>query len=169
VILPSTWPRAWNWFFVVDFHRITCALFTGKSRWPSMQRGLESVALAPPGTRDVRARRAKQNEVARSIGFPFDPAMRNPIRGFVNPRLRPPGVFSHHGVYREIVPERKLVVTFEWEGDDPVETLVTLEFLDREGGMELVLRQERFVDPEESALHAEGWSGSLRKIARYFG
>jgi uncharacterized protein YndB with AHSA1/START domain len=48
------------------------------------------------------------------------------------------------GVYREIVPNRKLVYTWAWESTPDRESLVTVEFLPAGRGTELVLTHQRF-------------------------
>jgi uncharacterized protein YndB with AHSA1/START domain len=81
--------------------------------------------------------------------------------------MKPPqGEVIHlTGVYREVQPPRRLVFTWQWEGD-PVETLVTVEFMDRGGMTELVLTHERFPTAELCDQHKQGWGASLEKLPR---
>ena len=66
------------------------------------------------------------------------------------------------GEYREIVAGEKLVFTWAWEsGGMGGETLVTLEFRDRDGGTELSLTHEGFDSTESCDAHNRGWSSSL--------
>ena len=67
------------------------------------------------------------------------------------------------GVYREITPPARLVFTWGWEADGVRghETVVTIEFLERDGGTELRLTQERFESQELRDRHQQGWSSSL--------
>ena len=66
------------------------------------------------------------------------------------------------GQYREIVADEKLVFSWAWEGDQMGgETLVTLEFRDRDGGTELTLTHEGFTDAETCEKHNRGWSSSF--------
>lgn len=73
------------------------------------------------------------------------------------------------GVYREVqVPER-LVFTWAWENDGVPghETLVTLEFHDRDGKTELVLTQSLFETVDGRDMHGEGWTGCLDGLDAY--
>ena len=69
------------------------------------------------------------------------------------------------GRYREVVPHRRLVHTWRWDGSD-VETLVTVAFEpDPAGGTRLTLTHARFADGEARDEHERGWSGCLAKLA----
>ena len=75
-------------------------------------------------------------------------------------------VYTAHGVYQKIVPGKSVVFTHQWEeDDDPVETLVTLEFKDRKGATEIVLTQTGFREASEAKGHKEGWSSALASFA----
>ena len=68
------------------------------------------------------------------------------------------------GVYREVVPNRRLVHTWQWEGSD-VESLVTVEFEPASGGAtRLTLTHSRFANAEARDRHQEGWTGCLAKL-----
>ncbi len=73
------------------------------------------------------------------------------------------------GVYREIVPPKRLVMTWTWEQGDLEgrETLVTLEFADSNGGTELRLTHERLPSESSRDAHRGGWSSSLDCLERY--
>ena len=62
-------------------------------------------------------------------------------------------VHKVNGIYRVVDPPNKLVYTWQWEGD-PAETQVTLEFLSRGTGTELVLTHEGFADGDSRAPRA---------------
>lgn len=71
------------------------------------------------------------------------------------------------GIYREIVPPAKLVMTWRWQEDDPkdeVETLLTLEFNEHDDGTELILRHEQFTSGKSRDSHEEGWSDILTTL-----
>lgn len=75
--------------------------------------------------------------------------------------------FIVHGVYREVVPERRLVMTWEWEEDDPAdrhESLLTLEFAPHGTGTELTLTHERLASVESRNRHEHGWNSILGKL-----
>ena len=73
-------------------------------------------------------------------------------------------VHTCYGTYEEIVPNERLVFTHQWEGENPVETLVTVEFEDKAGDTEVTLQQEGFVDPEEAKGHEEGWMSAFEHL-----
>lgn len=71
------------------------------------------------------------------------------------------------GVYREIVPNERLVFTHIWEEDDGTpehETLVTVSFADEAGGTRVTLEQSGFKSPESQAGHADGWTQCLDRL-----
>ena len=72
-----------------------------------------------------------------------------------------------HGVYKEVRPPERLVMTWTWEEDDPAEereTLLTLDFLDRNGDTELVLTHENLRSEESRANHEHGWTAILDQL-----
>ena len=71
------------------------------------------------------------------------------------------------GVYREIVPNKKLVYTWAWESTPERESLVTLEFKPSGQGTELVLAHQRFADSQARDKHQEGWNGCLDRLGRF--
>jgi uncharacterized protein YndB with AHSA1/START domain len=72
------------------------------------------------------------------------------------------------GVYREVVPNRKLVFTWTWPNSTPErESLVTIVFKKVAGGTELVFRHEQFIDETVRDNHKQGWSESFVKLERF--
>jgi uncharacterized protein YndB with AHSA1/START domain len=72
------------------------------------------------------------------------------------------------GVYREVVPNRKLVFTWSWPRTTPErESLVTIVFKEARGGTELDFRHEQFIDESVRDGHKRGWQPLLEKLARY--
>ena len=71
------------------------------------------------------------------------------------------------GVYREIVPNRRLVYSWAWESTPERESLVTVEFRSAGQGTELVLTHTRFADTEARDKHNHGWNGCLERFGRY--
>ena len=68
------------------------------------------------------------------------------------------------GVYREVVPYRRLVHTWRWEGSD-VESLVTVEFEpESANATRLTLTHSRFSQDEDRDEHERGWIGCLAKL-----
>lgn len=85
-------------------------------------------------------------------------------------RMQAPNGAAHTavGVYQVVDPPRKLVYTWQWEGEGSEETLVSVEFHDRGGSTEVVLVHERFPNDEARAQHEMGWTGCLDKLAKLF-
>jgi uncharacterized protein YndB with AHSA1/START domain len=83
----------------------------------------------------------------------------------VSPRSGQHMQITFEGVFREIVPAKKL--SFEWEvaGDPGESTVVTVEFFDVEGGTEVVLTQDRIPNEELLGRNKMGWGGMLEKLA----
>lgn len=73
------------------------------------------------------------------------------------------------GVYREVVPEKKLVLTWEWPGMPERESLVTFLLEPFGGGTELTLIHERLPDEEARKSHEAGWNGLLAKLPVFLG
>ncbi|MBA3581528.1 MAG: SRPBCC domain-containing protein [Gammaproteobacteria bacterium] len=71
------------------------------------------------------------------------------------------------GVYKEIIPNEKLVFTWGSESEDRVETLVTIEFKDLNNGTNVILTHERFITVESAEQHNAGWHGCLDKLNHY--
>ena len=68
------------------------------------------------------------------------------------------------GRYQEVVPNRRLVHTWRWEGSD-VESLVTVEFEPKpDGTTHLTLTHSRFSEAEARDEHERGWTGCLAKL-----
>jgi uncharacterized protein YndB with AHSA1/START domain len=72
------------------------------------------------------------------------------------------------GVYREVVPNRKLVFTWGWPRTTPErESLVTIVFKADGKGTELDFRHEQFFDEQARDGHRQGWSASFEKLERF--
>ncbi len=70
------------------------------------------------------------------------------------------------GVYREIVPNEKLVFTWRWENDpSSPETVVTVEFKRSGQNTELLFTHENFPTEDLAKDHQEGWEGALSKLS----
>lgn len=68
------------------------------------------------------------------------------------------------GLYREVVPHRRLVHTWRWEGSE-IEMLVTVEFEpESPGRTRLTLTHARFAEDETRDEHVRGWRGCLAKL-----
>jgi len=73
-----------------------------------------------------------------------------------------------HGVYREVVPHRKLVFTWTWPNSTPErESVITIELRAAGRGTDLVFRQEQFFDATVRDNHRRGWTESFVKLERF--
>lgn len=73
------------------------------------------------------------------------------------------------GIYREISPPERLVLTWAWEGGEwpGRETLVTFEFHDKDGETELVLTHENLASADAAEKHQGGWTSCLNCLVQY--
>jgi uncharacterized protein YndB with AHSA1/START domain len=72
------------------------------------------------------------------------------------------------GVYREVVPNEKLVFTWTWRSTPERESLVTVLIKPEGAGSLLTLIHEQLFDEAARDRHAHGWTGCLDKLERYF-
>jgi uncharacterized protein YndB with AHSA1/START domain len=72
------------------------------------------------------------------------------------------------GVYREIVPNEKLVFTWAWHSTPERESLVTVLLKPDGDGTLLTLTHEQFFDEDARNRHQQGWTGALDKLEKMF-
>jgi len=70
------------------------------------------------------------------------------------------------GVFREVVPNEKLVFTWAWRSTPERESLVTIELKRDGGGTLLTLTHEHFFDEAARDRHQHGWDGTLDRLER---
>ncbi len=77
---------------------------------------------------------------------------------------------SMTGTYQEVIPNKKLV--FSWTNnsqDAPAkDTLVTVEFIAKGDGTEVILKHTNFVDQATAERHNMGWTRLLENLANLF-
>jgi uncharacterized protein YndB with AHSA1/START domain len=72
------------------------------------------------------------------------------------------------GVYREVVPNRKLVFTWTWPRTTPErESVVAIVFKAVANGTELDFRHEQLFDESVRDGHQRGWTETLGKLEQY--
>jgi uncharacterized protein YndB with AHSA1/START domain len=72
------------------------------------------------------------------------------------------------GVYREVVPNRRLVFTWTWPRTTPErESLIVITLTQVGNGTELVFRHEQFFDQAARDGHQRGWGYSFANLERY--
>jgi uncharacterized protein YndB with AHSA1/START domain len=72
------------------------------------------------------------------------------------------------GEYREVVPERKLVFTWEWGSTIEHKSLVTVELRSIPDGAELVFTHAEFDDKSTRDDHRRGWNSAFDKLEVLF-
>jgi uncharacterized protein YndB with AHSA1/START domain len=73
------------------------------------------------------------------------------------------------GVYQEVIPEKKLVFTWDLPGTLERESLVTFLLEPIDGGTRLTLLHEHLPDEEARKSHEQGWNGLLDKLPVFLG
>ena len=86
--------------------------------------------------------------------------------------MRSPENTEHwaHGIYREVVPPERLVMTHAWEypdGKPKHETIMTLTFVEQGEKTKLTLKQTLFESVNARDLHRGGWSSTLDMLGEY--
>ena len=71
------------------------------------------------------------------------------------------------GVYREIIPNEKLVFTWAWKSTPERESLVTLTFKRDGDGTLMTLLHEKFFDDDARDRHQVGWTTAMQKLDKY--
>ena len=71
------------------------------------------------------------------------------------------------GVYREVVPNEKLVFTWAWISTPERESLVTLTFKPDGTGTLMTLLHEQFFDEDARDRHQGGWTSAVEKLEQY--
>ena len=74
---------------------------------------------------------------------------------------------EHHsvsGIYREVVPNRKLCFSWAWQSTPERESLVTIELSPVTEGTMLTLTHEQFYDEQARDNHSRGWNASLDRL-----
>jgi uncharacterized protein YndB with AHSA1/START domain len=74
---------------------------------------------------------------------------------------------SVSGVYREVIPNEKLVFTWAWRSMPERESLVTVLIKSDGDGSFLTLSHEQFFDEAARDAHRSGWTGVLDKLEKY--
>ena len=76
---------------------------------------------------------------------------------------------EHHeaaGVYRDVVPNRRLIFSWAWHSTPERESLVTLTLKPDGAGTLLTLHHEQLFDEAARERHAQGWTELLDTLER---
>ena len=74
------------------------------------------------------------------------------------------------GIYKEVKRPSRLVFTWAWSGSPELEfgeSVVTVDFLDKEGFTEVQITHERLPNKEARESHQHGWNGCLDKLEKF--
>jgi len=80
---------------------------------------------------------------------------------------RESGALRHHGEYRTIERNKKLVFTWFSHATHETQTLVTVEFHAMDAGTQIVLTHEQLPDHEAGLRHTQGWNGALNLLEEF--
>ena len=78
----------------------------------------------------------------------------------------PDEVHTVVGEFREITPNQRVSYTWSWEGQPPMDTLVTFDVEADGKQTHLKLTHEGLPLEELRQHHSQGWSGSLERLTR---
>jgi uncharacterized protein YndB with AHSA1/START domain len=71
------------------------------------------------------------------------------------------------GVYREVVPNQRLVFSWAWHSTPERESLVTISIKPEGAGTLLIFNHAQFVDATARDNHERGWTEFLGKLESY--
>jgi len=81
--------------------------------------------------------------------------------------------YSIEGEYSEVVPNQKLIYSWNWNLPEAEESanryILTIEFNKSGEGSTLTVKQEGFADEEAAKPHREGWENALDSLDSYLG
>ena len=84
-------------------------------------------------------------------------------------RIRMPGALVASGHFIEVVPNRRLVFTWGWEGEasavPPGSTTVVIELEPAEAGTTVTLTHRALEPPSVAEHHRQGWQQYLARLA----
>lgn len=72
--------------------------------------------------------------------------------------------FEAGGIYREVVPNERLVFSWAWHSTPERESLVTISFKPDDAGTLMIFHHAQFVDETARDNHQRGWSSFLDKL-----
>ncbi len=78
---------------------------------------------------------------------------------------------QHHsvsGVYREVVPNRRLVFSWAWQSTPERQSQVTIDLSPVDQGTMLTLTHEQFADQKACDDHRVGWTHGLDNLEKLF-
>jgi uncharacterized protein YndB with AHSA1/START domain len=102
------------------------------------------------------------SEIDLRVGGGFRIAFRSDVDG------KPEETHEVGGTYREIVPDEKLVFSWNWVTTPERVSQVTVTLKPDNGGTILTLFHEQLFDEASKTGHTRGWTGALDKLEAVF-
>jgi len=133
-----------------------------------------SSAVSMPRRRKSTRRGPTRKKIVHWFG-PVD-AKPGSIRAEIDPRI---GVrfrvrfntddeyYEVGGIYREVVPNQRLVFSWAWHSTPERESQVTVTLQPDGGGTLLTVHHEQLFDQAAREGHERGWIGALDKLEKY--
>ena len=109
-------------------------------------------------------------ETCRVLSAELDPKVGGEYR--LRVQAQTCGEMEIRGVYREVRRPSRLVFTWSLSGNpnmEPCDSLVTADFLDRDGATEVQITHEDLPSEEAKRDHNQGWNGCLDKLEKHLG
>ncbi|GLR84011.1 SRPBCC family protein [Bradyrhizobium iriomotense] len=75
--------------------------------------------------------------------------------------------FEAGGIYREVVPNERLVFSWAWHSTPERESLVTISFKPDNGGTLMIFHHTQFFDETARDNHQRGWSSFFDKLVEF--
>lgn len=72
--------------------------------------------------------------------------------------------YRHNGTFKEVIPNEKLV--FTWNSQAVQDTVVTITLAEVDGGTEVKLKHEFMPNEEMKKNHTEGWKQILQNLEK---
>jgi len=103
----------------------------------------------------------------KMVVYPAIKVESNPVAGghFKLHAESPQGVFVMIGAFIEVVKHQKLQYTWHWEGTEE-KTVVTVHFVDQDGGTRIDLNHTGFTSKESREAHDSGWDSYLEGLTQ---
>lgn len=72
------------------------------------------------------------------------------------------------GEYTDVIINKRLAYTWQWEGGDGPVTEVEIDFIEEDAGCKVIFKHHGFATAEAAKSHSEGWGSILDKLALQF-
>jgi len=73
-------------------------------------------------------------------------------------------IFTSCGTYSEVIPNKRLAYTWQWQHDENPVTYVEIDFIEVKEGCLMKFRHYGFMTSQAVEAHTEGWGGCMLKL-----